>query len=99
MDEYVSKPLRPSDLADAMNRVLAKDTAPKRPTPPYPDQESRAFDINTALAVANGDETFLKHMADMFREQSPKLLEEIHDAVVRQDMDSIKRAAHKLKAI
>jgi PAS domain S-box-containing protein len=99
MDGYVSKPLRPAELAEAMNQLLARDIAPVNAKGDGGDDDSDVFDLHTALAVANGDEEFLKRMVEMFGNQSSKLLEEIEAAMKRGDTAAIKGAAHKLKAV
>ena len=54
--------------------------------------------LDTALAVVDGDWELLRRMAQLFLNQCPKLLGEIHDSVVRGDAPALEHAAHKLKA-
>ena len=56
------------------------------------------FDLDTALAVVDGDRELLRRMVQVFSGYCPKLLGEIRDSVLRGDGAALERAAHKLKA-
>ena len=56
------------------------------------------LDLDTALAVVDGDRELLRQMAHWFLNQCPKLLGEIRDSVLRGDAPAVEQAAHKLNA-
>lgn len=49
------------------------------------------------LNKLEGDEALLRELIDIFREQSGPDLQEVLNAVSRQDAEALYRAAHKLK--
>ena len=65
---------------------------------PPEEQQGAVFDLDTALAGAEGDRELLHWMVHVFCGQCPKLLEEIRDSVLCGDGAALERAAHKLKA-
>jgi PAS domain S-box-containing protein len=57
----------------------------------------RTMDHAAALARVEGDAGLLSEMAELFLNNSPKLLEEMRRAVERRDAAALERAAHTLK--
>jgi CheY-like chemotaxis protein/HPt (histidine-containing phosphotransfer) domain-containing protein len=97
MDAYVSKPIRAAELAEVIARLLPSEGEGAQ-GPPSPERSPGAvFDLETALAVVDGDREYLRRMAQVFCGQCPKLLGEIRDLVQRGDAVALERAAHKLK--
>jgi PAS domain S-box-containing protein len=95
MDGYVSKPVRPKDLFDAVEGIggsmdgvdetdLDQDSAP-------------VVDWDAAVTRLNGDRELLSEMVEVFREEAPKLVEQIADAIRHQDAAELKISAHTLK--
>jgi HPt (histidine-containing phosphotransfer) domain-containing protein len=56
-----------------------------------------ASDLNAALNALEGDRELLRRIAQLFVVQSPQLLDEIRQALLRGDADALERAAHKLR--
>ncbi len=98
MDAYVSKPIRAAELFEAIGRLLSADVkgATQRSDPEGP--QGAVLDLDTALAVVDGDRELLRQMAHWFLNQCPKLLGEIRDSVLRGDAPAVEQAAHKLNA-
>jgi two-component system, sensor histidine kinase and response regulator len=98
MDAYVSKPIRAAELFEAISRLLSLhvERAQERPVSEGPQQA--VFDLDNALSGVGGDQELLGRMARWFLNQCPKLLGEIHDAVLRGDAPALEHAAHTLKA-
>jgi CheY-like chemotaxis protein len=86
MDGYVSKPVHMLELRRIMESVLE-------------DQPSVAPPCNwdAALKIAGGNEEFLREMNSMLLEDAPRLLQEIHAAVLSRDSDRLEKTAHRLK--
>ncbi|MGA7853819.1 MAG: Hpt domain-containing protein [Candidatus Acidiferrales bacterium] len=49
------------------------------------------------LSRFGGDAELLRELADLFIQSCPKMLEDIRDAVQKQDAKALERAAHSLK--
>jgi len=97
MDDYTTKPLNPTLLFEAIEnacsaRGQADPTLLVDEAPP-----ARRLDPEAILARVEGDTILLKEVADIFLEDSPRLLREIKDSIARQDARTLERAAHALK--
>ncbi len=110
MDAYVSKPIRPAELFEAIGRLLSAAAQASqlneraavegaKETPAPQGRPEPVLDLDTALEFADGDRELLRQMAQSFLNQCPKLLGEIRDSVLRGDAPTWKNAAHKLKAL
>jgi HPt (histidine-containing phosphotransfer) domain-containing protein len=62
-----------------------------------PSTHKPAFDRNAALARVGGDTVLLKELAELFREECPRSLIQLHLALERQDPKGVQNAAHGLK--
>jgi len=58
---------------------------------------SKTFDITALLDRLGGDWEFLKEIAGVFLDDCPKLLADIHEAVLNRDSERLAHAAHTLK--
>jgi signal transduction histidine kinase/CheY-like chemotaxis protein/HPt (histidine-containing phosphotransfer) domain-containing protein len=91
MDGYVAKPIRPAELAAAIERLLPRGTLPSaRPASP-------PVDLEVARALAAGDEELRAEVAAMFVESCPRHQTELRDAVKSGDPGRIREIAHALK--
>jgi PAS domain S-box-containing protein len=94
MDEYVTKPIRPSELVAAVEGAL--EAGSSRPDAADGVDKS-AFDVDRALARLEGDRSLLNEMIAIFRTESSSLMAAIRRATARADLDALARAAHTLK--
>jgi HPt (histidine-containing phosphotransfer) domain-containing protein len=98
MDGYLTKPLRPQELFDALEGLVA---APLQPDFPVPRDGAAAvgapFDKAAALKRVSGDADLLKELAGLFLDECPKHLAEIRGALDGKDAARLARAAHTLK--
>jgi signal transduction histidine kinase/DNA-binding response OmpR family regulator len=109
MDEYVSKPIRPRQLFDTLEKVLRAsgrlvserqgEPAGEAPTAAGQDETSdqEEFDWNKALASLAADPELLKVLADAIREEVPRLVGEIHQAIAGGNASALRLNAHTLK--
>ncbi len=89
MDEYLSKPLRLTDLLQALEVVAPiKDTSP---TPPP------AFDWAPALERLGGNFRLLQDLAPIFLTECPKWMTQLQDAIATHNAVQLRKAAHGLK--
>ena len=110
-DDYVSKPIRTSDLVAAMDRsrILKVDASPKAapspqpslPPPPAPapavDARPGVFDINDALERVEGDRELLEEIARIFIGECPGNMDAIRQAHAAGDARILERIAHAVK--
>jgi two-component system, sensor histidine kinase and response regulator len=82
MDSYVSKPIRPRDLLEAVESVVTAGAPVNR---------------DALLARVNGNVKLLRQLSRLFLADSPKMLAAIRKAVQRRDGAALGMAAHTLK--
>jgi HPt (histidine-containing phosphotransfer) domain-containing protein len=103
MDDYVSKPLRPQDLYDAIHRVTgvaAGGTDEAEAADESADDgaaEAVVFDREGALQLTGGDEGLLIELAQLFLEDVPARAEELAQALADADAAAVRRVAHGIK--
>jgi PAS domain S-box-containing protein len=95
MDDYVSKPLRPQELFEVLDRLgsatavnAADSEAAARPS---------AFDLAMALGRVDGDAELLKELAGLFLDECPQRMAEIHRAILERDASGLRKSAHALR--
>ena len=98
MDGYISKPLNPSELFEAVESLggpaAEAATTPARSTV----DEAPAFDRSAALGRVGGDIAQLRAVIELYFEESPVWLTQIRDGVAKGDAASVRHAAHSLKS-
>jgi signal transduction histidine kinase/DNA-binding response OmpR family regulator len=91
MDGYLPKPFSPERLSSAIEHFMLPM--------PVSDAES-PLDMDTALQVVGGDRELLRQAVSLFVEHDcPRYLQEMKDAIARQDAQAAKKAAHGLKGV
>ena len=105
-DDYVSKPIRTSDLLAAMDRArtLKVGTASKAvPSPQSPsaptagDSAPRVFDIKDALERVEGDRDLLEEIVRIFTGECSTNMDAIRQALSAGDAPLLERLAHTIK--
>jgi signal transduction histidine kinase/CheY-like chemotaxis protein len=91
MDGYVSKPLNADQLQAAIERISASRLDTVR------GASSAAWDKDLVLARVGGDPALLRELIEVFLEHSPRLHEELRQAVAAGDCAGLQKAAHTLK--
>jgi PAS domain S-box-containing protein len=100
MDDYLSKPVRRDELVGILNRIGSEAmaaTPPPGPAETPPPAGPPVFDRAAALARLGGDEPLLAELAGLFREEGPRMIAEIRDALAAGDAVGVRRSAHGLK--
>ena len=59
--------------------------------------DKRTFDRDAALARVGGDAELLKELAELFLQEYPRSLAQLHAALEHQDPQGVQTAAHGLK--
>ena len=99
MDSFVTKPFRAEELIQAVEGVAAEMPAEllQEPEPAPSAADEPCLDWDDALRKLEGDEEFLRELAEMFLVQYPGLLTTVEEAVANAAGDELQRAAHALK--
>ncbi len=106
--EFVSKPVRPTTLLDAIERHLAAAAAEiaNRPAPPRAEERPTLTVIDTPivdlmvlddLGRLSQDPTFVERLLTGFRTDVQRLVQTIGDALATRRYEVVKDAAHALK--
>jgi PAS domain S-box-containing protein len=103
MDDYLSKPVRPDALRDALLRWTGGrqgDGAAPRPTEtprPEPGDDSPALDRSRLAESCGGDDEIMAEVLADFRDNAPRVLARLADAVRSGDGERARFEAHTLK--
>jgi PAS domain S-box-containing protein len=94
MDSYVSKPLHPSELVAAVERMARGNDAA---APAADGPRGIVFDADRSIERVGGDRRLLREMIAIFRAESPALLSAAKSAAAKGDAERTRQAAHALK--
>jgi CheY-like chemotaxis protein/HPt (histidine-containing phosphotransfer) domain-containing protein len=99
MDEYLTKPVDPLALHEAILRLapLPDEKRVGSETTGHADLEQPLFDREDALGRVDGDRELLEEIASLFLETCPGWLEDLRRGLAQCEGDLIRRAAHTLK--
>ena len=102
MDDFVSKPMQAGDLESALARILKDQScnsteAESSHSDSTESETPVVCDLITALRRANGDECFLKQLAEKFLEIIPGQLNELRISVQKEKWQLAADYAHSVK--
>lgn len=89
MDDYLSKPIRLNDLANALSKCQVK--AILSPIDPNVIEEFKTM-------VGDNADVVLVEIVECYLEDAPKHLKTIADAIAQNDTAELRRASHTLKS-
>jgi CheY-like chemotaxis protein/HPt (histidine-containing phosphotransfer) domain-containing protein len=95
MDHFLSKPIQPSDLLAAIDR-LARPAAVSRPIQPDAGKPASLLDPVAVLTACGDEEEALQGMCRALQSYLPDRLAEVGDALRASDASRLREAAHKL---
>ena len=106
MDDYLSKPIRPVELINALKRVIAaappaeqaKEPPPSETTPPGAEALDPEAWQNLQGMLGEGFAATLPQLIDTFLSRTPELLSKLQKAMELGQADEVRRAAHALKS-
>ncbi len=101
MDDYISKPLRPGQLRDMLQRWLALDELRSTSDPDLADLDGvldreLLKQLREMSSPEEGD--LVLELIELFMENVPQGVESLGRAVADQDGDAVMRIAHRLKS-
>ena len=103
MDDYLSKPVKSNDLAEALKRWTGgpapAGTALEEETEvsSSPEEAVDPNMLDSLRDLSGDDEDLLSELIDLFLGEAPAQLAVLREALERDDATSIKRGAHALK--
>ncbi len=111
MDDYVSKPVNPQELVDALERQLRKGNGRLRVAAASLDEEDEqkadgpaaalceklAYDGSVLAERFEGDEETIAIVLKTFLKDAPKQIELLKAALEAKDAKAVRRQAHSLK--
>ena len=100
MDHYIAKPVRARELLAVIEQVIAggpRASAQSSTSAGGMEPVADVLDWAAALDRLQGDRELLEELVDVFRDECPKLLTQVRDAVAASDAGKLKLAAHTLK--
>ncbi len=98
MDAYLSKPINARELETLVESLAAAGPS-HRQRPLVRKQENFAVDFSGALKRLGGDEAILRSQMVFFKDDAPKLLNQIEDSLLNANTESLRIAAHRLKGL
>ena len=110
MNDYLSKPVGQDSLYQTLARWITGAQVPRSqageasvdghsPSPGELPAADSGFDRNKALAQMGGDEALLAHLIERFRQDQGPIIDDILDALDRNDREEAHRLAHTLKGV
>ncbi|MGA2794467.1 MAG: response regulator [Roseiarcus sp.] len=99
MDDYVTKPINPEELATALERWVPI-TPRHRTGAPDVEASDDPLDRSVLDKLRGLEKTtpgLLKNVADLFLKDTPPRLEDLRDAMLREDASRLARLAHAMK--
>ncbi len=101
MDQYVSKPIKPSILYTALDKAVSAGEANKKKkltaSAASPGQDELGFDPEQVLSRFNGNETLLQELIELFLEDYHQEIVEADKALIERNRDKLKSIIHGLK--
>jgi two-component system, sensor histidine kinase and response regulator len=101
MDDYVSKPIRATELFAAIERTLGRASGPPSSSGGSRETAERRdglIDWDEALRTTGGDRLLLKEVIDAFLTEYPDLLDTLRQGIAHKRGDEVRRAAHTLRS-
>jgi hypothetical protein len=96
MDDYLVKPIRASELFQAVERIgLVTMPIQSRTMSAIPSDQ---IDWQMARRAVNEDEELLQQVLEAFLEEGPQLLVTMQESVIVHDLKRFQRATHTLKS-
>jgi signal transduction histidine kinase/HPt (histidine-containing phosphotransfer) domain-containing protein len=103
MDDYLAKPIRPTDVRGMIERWASPKTEPEipkaAPVPeiPKPAVEEPPVDMSRMADLTGGDEQGTRELIEMFFKQTTQQLAQIETAIREKNSDQLKHVAHSCK--
>ncbi len=99
MDGYVSKPVTPEELFEAIRQLVYDDAGEKQIAPAGQGSswQGEVFDIDKAMSHVGGNSNSLDRIIGVFLDNCPRLMESIRQAIEGNNPEKLWQAVHTLK--
>jgi signal transduction histidine kinase/CheY-like chemotaxis protein len=101
MDDYITKPIRPRDLAAVLDRLLADMAVVESPSIVVEQQPESAVDHDTIARLREleraGTPGLVDQLKALFAEDTPRLLADLRVLIQRGDFTGLSKVAHIAK--
>ncbi len=97
MDAYLSKPIRAEELVRTIEQLTSSEGSEADEVPAYNGGAPAVLDRSAALEYVGGETALLSEVVRLYRQEGPRLLKEIRDALSCDDAERVQSAAHRLK--
>jgi two-component system, sensor histidine kinase and response regulator len=100
MDAYLAKPIQASELFTLLEELfpLIPGRTEDQRSPAVSDRyDSNVWDADLALANAGGDLALRRELTELFLDESPRILDQLTEAIDARDSAATARLAHSLK--
>ncbi|MET0623874.1 MAG: response regulator [Pyrinomonadaceae bacterium] len=94
MDDYISKPVRPEELAAVLERLLADDAACAEPARATPEEISPPVDVERLHQAMGHDPEEVADILGVYLDQMSDSLEKLNNAVESGDAVEVELIAH-----
>jgi signal transduction histidine kinase/DNA-binding response OmpR family regulator len=103
MDDYLSKPVRPKDVREMIEKWGRKIATPAPATPKNTMNELpktnlatevAPVDLDRLLDLTDGSNDNLRELVEMFLNQTNKQFEQMEAAIAKNEADALRRLAH-----
>lgn len=97
MDDYISKPVKPQALLEAIERWVTEDTVLVSVDRLEDAGAKGIFDFSVLLDKLDGDEDVARMILNTFQGDIPKQIEFLREAVTKGDAEDVQGRAHSVK--
>jgi PAS domain S-box-containing protein len=100
MNDYMSKPFKEEEFLRTLANWLSANERQKSQSLIQKNNEMMEYqyiDLTGLREVSHGDEEFIKKMLQLFTEQASLTIEEIKNAYSANQMEQVKKIAHRIK--
>jgi len=98
MDGYVSKPIRPEALIEALKLAAPDDSAESSADSPGTLDGFDPSALASLREVLGDDDDALAGLVESYLDEAPKLIQALNQAAASDDLEKFRRAAHTLKS-
>ncbi len=98
MDDYLSKPVRSTELFSVIERAVAGRPASEAPLAAS-TEPGTLIDADTLLGACDDDPVLLGKLIRVFQSNVPGSLARVQEAITRQDPAQLRESAHELRGL
>jgi len=104
MDAYLSKPIDIGELFEMIDRCVGglagqRDTDKSSSAARKHNGADQALNFGDAMQRLHGDRELFREFVELFDEDAPRLIQDLHDAITASDTRKLSRAAHSLRGL